>query len=220
MQEVDLNPGDSVFVQSIEEIHMPQDMIARVSLRNSRIREGLSLDAPVYYPGHETKVFFRVTNVSAQKIHIECAKGLSSIMFEKLEKKPDASYNGTFQSEMQFTDMASYTERYSAEISSLKKEEEKLESVESRLYSNVATILTIFVGIFSLINVNVGLVAQEAVSTGRLLLFNLATVASICVLTGLVQLIFPKKRRLATIVSFGVALICFAAALAVQFFLN
>ena len=46
-----------------ELIHLPSTLVARVMLRNSRIRQGLSLDAPLYFPGHSTRVFFRVTNI-------------------------------------------------------------------------------------------------------------------------------------------------------------
>ena len=60
---VSLEPGDSVFVSSAECLHLPDNVAARVGLKNSRIREGLSLDAPLYFPGHETRVFFRVTKI-------------------------------------------------------------------------------------------------------------------------------------------------------------
>lgn len=59
-----LMPGDSAFVVAKEIVALPDDLAARALLRNSRIRQGLSLDAPLYFPGHKTAVFFRVTNVS------------------------------------------------------------------------------------------------------------------------------------------------------------
>lgn len=33
-----------------ELIHLPSTLVARVMLRNFRIRQGLSLDAPLYFP--------------------------------------------------------------------------------------------------------------------------------------------------------------------------
>lgn len=48
--EVDLGPGDSTFVSCVECIALPNDLTASVLLRNSRIRQGLSLDAPLYFP--------------------------------------------------------------------------------------------------------------------------------------------------------------------------
>lgn len=55
--EFSLQPGESVFVRSKEEIKLKADIVGKVILRNSRIRQGLLLTAPVYYPGHNTKVF-------------------------------------------------------------------------------------------------------------------------------------------------------------------
>ena len=70
-KEVDLAPGDTVFVRTTETLDLPNDMAAAVQLRNSRIRQGLSLTAPIYQPGHKSKVFFRVTNATKQVIHLD-----------------------------------------------------------------------------------------------------------------------------------------------------
>ena len=74
--EVDLAPGDTVFVRTVETITLPDDMAAQVQLKNSRIRQGLSLEAPIYQPGHHTKVFFRVTNITRQMMHLDIQKGM------------------------------------------------------------------------------------------------------------------------------------------------
>lgn len=81
---VTLAPGDSDNVASKEKLSLPNDLAARVLLRNSRIRQGLSLDAPLYFPGRETMAFFRVTNVSADEIDLICSKGISQIVFEQV----------------------------------------------------------------------------------------------------------------------------------------
>lgn len=66
--EVELGPGDSTFVSCVECVALPNDLMANVLLRNSRIRQGLSLDAPLYFPGHGTRLFYRVTNVAATRL--------------------------------------------------------------------------------------------------------------------------------------------------------
>lgn len=45
-----LNPGDSVFVSSVENVYLTDDIAARVLIKNSRLRQGLALDAPLYSP--------------------------------------------------------------------------------------------------------------------------------------------------------------------------
>ena len=63
-ESITLQPNESAFVESVEVVSMPTDMLGRIALKNSRIRQGLSLDAPVYQPGHKTYAFLRVTNIS------------------------------------------------------------------------------------------------------------------------------------------------------------
>jgi deoxycytidine triphosphate deaminase len=99
----DLLPGESVFVKSKETIKFPNDIIGRVILRNSWIRQGLMLSAPVYYPGHHTRIFYRITNISKQSLKLDCEKGIASIMFEKLDGPVLKPYEGTFQGEFDFS---------------------------------------------------------------------------------------------------------------------
>ena len=94
-----LPSGESVFVACEERIDLPGDLIGRVALRNGSIRAGLTLDAPVYQPGHKTRVFFRITNMSSKPVRLEKGAGLASIMFERLERAPAQVYGGRFQNE-------------------------------------------------------------------------------------------------------------------------
>lgn len=94
-----LAPGESAFVASEERIYLPGNLIGRVILRNGGIRAGLMLDAPVYQPGHKTRVFFRITNMSGKPVQLEKGAGLASIMFERLERTPAQVYDGRFQNE-------------------------------------------------------------------------------------------------------------------------
>lgn len=52
-----LRSGESVFVAAEETVRIPLNMICRVVLKNSRIRQGFAMDAPVYQPGHHTRIF-------------------------------------------------------------------------------------------------------------------------------------------------------------------
>ena len=119
--EFSLQPGESVFVKSKEEIKLPADIVGKVILRNSRIRQGLLLTAPVYHPGHHTKVFFRLTNVSKQNITLDNQTGIASIMFEKLETEVEHPYEGTFQEEFNFSGMGAYSSVLSGEMSDIEK---------------------------------------------------------------------------------------------------
>lgn len=100
--EVTLEPMASVFVQCEEEIALPADITATIQLRNSRIRQGLILTAPRYYPGHCTPVYFRVTNFSREAVRLAVGDGIATIIFERLEYPVDHPYDGKFQNEKTF----------------------------------------------------------------------------------------------------------------------
>lgn len=214
--EVDLEPGDTVFVRTVETIMLPENMAAAVQLRNSRIRQGLSLTAPVYQPGHKTKVFFRVTNDSKQKIHLDTQRGIAYLMFLQLDDRVEKPYHGAFQNERDFVGMGTYQAALSGEMTEIEKKVDTIKHIEKDIYGNVLSIMGIFIGIFSLINVNLSLVNGSA-TMETLLTFDCATVGAISVLIGLVNSILPegKNRR----IFWWVAGIAFAASVLIQFLL-
>lgn len=95
-------PGESVFVGSQEIVHLPNTLAASVMLRNSHICQDLSLDAPLYFPGHSTKAFFRVTNVGQGAIALDCSRGIAQLVFERVEGEVEHSHNGAFADEFDY----------------------------------------------------------------------------------------------------------------------
>lgn len=111
-----LNPGDSTFVASKEIIALPNDYACRVLIKNSRIRQGLRLDAPLYFPGHSTRVYFRVTNISSAQIALDADSGLAQLEFDQVDKPTESPYVGTFRDEFSFRGMGDYASRYQKDI--------------------------------------------------------------------------------------------------------
>ncbi len=95
-------PGESVFVGSQEIVHLPNTLAASVMLRNSHICQDLSSDVPLYFPGHSTRVFFRMTNVDQDTIVLDCARGIAQLVFERVEGEVEHSYNGAFADEFDY----------------------------------------------------------------------------------------------------------------------
>lgn len=117
-EKITLDPGDSIFVECKEFISMPQNMIAQIQLRNSRIRQGLSLEAPIYQPGHKTLIYYRITNISKSVITLSTEDGTAYILFYYLDSVPAHAYDGAFQNESgDFFGMSSYSEQYRKEMS-------------------------------------------------------------------------------------------------------
>lgn len=212
----ELAPGDSVFVASRETVCLPNDLAARVLLKNSRIRQGLSLDAPLYFPGHNTRLFYRVTNVSGDVIALHVGAGLAQLVFERVEQPVLAPYKGSFSDEMDFSGMGTYTDVYGAEMHAVEKKVDEVKDIERRMYANVMAIMAVFAAIFTLVNVNM---AVASAGLESVLAMNLATVGSFSVLVGLIVRISKQEKSHSFRALLAVGAACFIGAALVMLLL-
>ena len=189
-----LDPGESVFVSAEETIAFGVDVMGRVYLKNSRIRLGLSLDAPVYQPGHKTRIFFRVMNVSDDRITLQKGESLAMIIFEKLEKKPETLYEGTFSDEDTFRGLAGYSAAFKNQIETIGGRLNEVKDIEQRMYGTVSLLMTVFIGIFTLLNVNVSL-AKEAAGAANFVLFNAGTLCALSALMAMTNEMMQKNDK-------------------------
>ena len=212
---VKLMPFQSAFVMSKESIELPDNVLAKVVLRNSRIRQGLTLDAPIYQPGHKTKVFFRITNVSEKEIDLDERADFATIVFEELDGNVGRPYAGTFQNEFNYKGMADYSSIYLREIEDIEEKIKNVKDIEKHIYGNVLTIMAIFVGVFSLINLNVSL-ANQSFDAKYLMILNLVTIGAIGSLMAILDAIVnDSKKRLLWLVP----VVCFVIALLIHILL-
>ncbi len=210
----DLAPGACVFVQAREALKLPNNMYAQLVLRNRRIRQGLQLTAPVYQPGHHTKIFFRLMNVSTGVLHLTTEDEFASLMLYELDGNVKKPYDGKFQSEFDFRDLGSYAPELAGEITELAHKVEDVRAIEKNIYGNVLAMMAVFVAVFSLINVNVSLVSKM-VDMGTLLTLNLTTVGSIAALIGALRTCLPGKKQGSTV--WIVCLVAYVLSVVVQF---
>ena len=205
-----LGPGESVFVGSVEGISLPKDMTAEVRLKNSRIRQGLALAAPLYFPGHTTRVFFRVTNITADEIALETGHDIAQIMFYRLDRPADVEYSGTFDNEFDFIGLGTYRDVYGSETRKIKRESENLANMEQRIYGNVIAIMGVFIAIFSLANLDLSWLAAQ-VSVSNLIVLNLSIVGGMAALVGLIAALLGTRGHRA--VPWILAAVSFATAI-------
>ena len=92
-ERVILRPGESVMIKTIQSLKMPTDLVGIIGERNSRMRQGLNVVGPHYFPGHTTAVYLRVTNVSTVDIELYHGDGIAQIFFEELSEEPEVSYD-------------------------------------------------------------------------------------------------------------------------------
>lgn len=97
-----LEPGDSVIAESMEIIHFDRDTCGMVNIKNSRLRMVLMIDSPVYQPGHTTRIYFRITNLSNDTVPLASGDKYVMLLFEQLSQTPDHPYAGTFSDECSF----------------------------------------------------------------------------------------------------------------------
>ena len=121
VEEYDLNPQQAIMVRCIEEISVPMDLMIKIENKNSLIRNGISIVAPVYNPGHRTPIYIRVENISSNIFKITKDMPIAQLIFIKLSSKPDITYdqqgNASFNEEWKYKGLSKTT---------MKKEHAKL----------------------------------------------------------------------------------------------
>ena len=209
---VTLLPNESVFVESVEIVDMPKDLLGRVTLKNGRIRLGLTLDSPVYQPGHKTRIYFRLTNVSADIIALDADERYAMIMFEQLTDVPDEPYAGVFKDEFSFRGLGDYADVYKRQRKEIEKKTEDLKELERSIYGNVLAILAIFMALFSFVTLNISLSANSS-TVEHYLIFNALLLGGISFLVALINMVMRNGKWTNWIPAVG----CFIAAFLLYF---
>lgn len=219
----ELLPGCVVFAEANEKLNMHTDVLGIVTEKNSRMRQGLKVDAPRYHPGHVTHIFLRVQNISDKAITISQNEEIAQIMFEKLSKTPDVPYNkqsgSSYNQETEYIGFGKYQNEYSKQIRDLddtiNQAKEDIDTASHRIYSNVLTLMGIIIAVFSMITINYNAVSQQAISLKLLIAMNLSLGFCIVLLMGLIFIFVNTKKHTALWVAYLVILILLAVAVIV-----
>lgn len=194
----ELVPGEVVYVKSLEKIKIPENMMGRVTEKNSRMRQGLVVAAPCYQPGHTTYMFLRIQNVSADIITIRSGIQIAQIMFETLAETPDVPYNqnttSSYNDETQYIRFGRYESEYKADMKKYQAVKEDLENKETKIYANILTLMGIFISMFSLVAINFGSLTQNNMSPKYMCVMNVSLSLVITVMLGII-LIFLNKAK-------------------------
>lgn len=198
-----INPNETVFVKTKEKINMPYDLLGIVTEKNSRMRQGLKVDAPRYQPGHSTFIFLRVQNISNRIILIEENTKIAQIMFETLFDEPVITYdkqnNASFNDEEEYVGFGNYDTEYSKQIRSVDKTiedaKEDIDTMSHRIYSNVLALMGIIVAIFSLITINYNATTQTQIDFKFIIAMNLSLAFCIVLMMGLIFIFLNSKKH-------------------------
>lgn len=195
-----LEPGEVVFVKTIEKLSIPTDILGRIAEKNSRMRQGLKVDGPHYQPGHVTYAFLRVQNISGSKIKIQQSMKIAQIFFEQLTGAPEVPYSAqvgaSFQNEVTYKGLGNYAREYEKQTSHMiEKAQEDIESASQRIYGNVLALMGIVVAIFSLITINYDAFTNAVIDTKYIIGMNLTMSLCIVLMMGLIFVFVNKAKN-------------------------
>ncbi len=206
VESYELAPNEFIFIQSSEVLSLPNDIMGRVALKNSRMRLGLDVAPLHYHPGHTTKAYIRVSNISPNGILLKSGDKIAQIIFEQLTGIPETPYNSTFQNEMDYRGYGGYQTEYEKRICKINEAKENLEQKEQQIYSNILTFMGIFVAIFSIISINFQAFSQAELNTKFILTMNSSLCFCITVMLGIVLLFLNKAKNKGFVILYSIIL--------------
>lgn len=151
--------------------------------------------------------------MSGDEIHLDTNKGIAQLVFERVEKPVSKTYSGAFSDEFDYRGMGEYSTRYEKDMRKLEQKADEIAGIEKRMYGNVLEIMAIFAAIFSLVNINLCGALAEA-SAVQVIVLNLVTIGSFAVLAALIMTVLKPKERYILVTPWVVAVLAFAAAIA------
>lgn len=203
-----LKPLDTVYIKSNEKLHLPDNMAARIVERNSMMRKGLFVSGPHYQPGHHTYIFLRVKNLSSKdyilKSGIDPDEAIAQIEFETLDgpvEKPYGNHDDIYQNEDHFVGEVNVgiTETINNLVKNsekLKKDTKKFQNAHEKLYSEILTLMGVFVAIFSLIIANITSIGDLVnKSIWNILIINASLGLTITGLIGLIMVLLDRADK-------------------------
>lgn len=209
-----LHAGESVFVSSQEILHMPDDLVGFIVPRNSSIRMGLDIAAPVYRPGHKTRCFIRVTNIGLDDVTIRKDDSIFSIMFYQLAADVSDPYKGQYRDQLEYEDIKNVGSVQNAIAQKVAKSADEIKSITKNIYATVLTLMAIFVAIFSIFNTTFFRGKEaEAVNLYSIIFHNLVIIGSICALGAVVLVLIDQVKTKKMTALFAIFLICLAVSI-------
>lgn len=199
-KELEIQPGETIFICTVEKLSIPLNMLGRIAEKNSRIRQGLVVSGPHYQPGHVTYAFLRVSNISSNVIVLKQGMKIAQIIFEELKQEPEISYNqqagASFNDEVEYRGLGNYEEEYAKQSKKvLDRQKEDIQNLSQNIYANVLTIMGVLVAIFSLISINYQAFTQVTITSGYIIVMNLTLALCIVIMMGIIFLFINKSEH-------------------------
>ena len=193
-----LRPNEVVFIKTKEMIKMPNDLMGRIGEKNSRMRQGLCVAGPHYYPGHKTYLYLRVQNITSGTIRIKKGDKIAQIFFEELGDTPEENYeqqsSASFNDEQEYRGLAKYKDEYEDRMTKVDDANKNLDERINNIYANILTIMGLFVSVFSLLMINFTNLSENQMTKEFIIPMNISLGIVLTLFIGLI-LIFVNKAN-------------------------
>lgn len=96
-----LQPHHLILGRTVEQVHLPDDLAARVEGKSSLARLGLSvhMTAPTVMAGFQGYLVLEMYNAGPFTIQLTHKMEIAQLILERLETPPDQGYRGRFQNQ-------------------------------------------------------------------------------------------------------------------------
>ena len=156
----------------------------------------MTVTSPVYNPGHQTPIYIRVENVSSNIITVEKNMAIAQMMFEQVSSSPELTYDkkidASFNNEDKYRHLGNYEQELQNRTSKIERIKDNLENKEASIYTNILTMMGIFVSIFSLVSVNFSAINTQNITKDFLFTINISLGMVITLFIGLILMFFNK----------------------------
>lgn len=221
LNSYELAPGEFIMLRTKEYLIIPDDTCGIIGEKNSRIRQGLVVSGPRYFPGHQTYGFLRVQNISSNTIVLSSGDKIAQIFFEKLSGKPDVPYSrqkgASFNKEEKYVGYGKYKKEYEENERSFQEVKESILEKEHQIYSNVLTFMGIIVAVFSLISINYDAFVNAQIGLKFIVILNLTLTLCICVLMGLILFVINNAKKKKFVILYLIILVLLIVGIVVSY---
>jgi deoxycytidine triphosphate deaminase len=92
-RSIELLPGQTVVIYSLERVALPPDMKGRLSLRSYWAIKGLYFNGGVIDPGYTGLLFFTISNLGSSVVSVNYGEGLVTVEFVRLDQPAQTIYS-------------------------------------------------------------------------------------------------------------------------------
>lgn len=90
-------PDKYYLVKTVEEINLPENIVALFKPRSTTFRSGLVLRTGIANPGYRGSLYFGIKNEGSVDVEIELGARFASVIFHEVKGEPVHSYRGQWQ---------------------------------------------------------------------------------------------------------------------------